>query len=61
MRTHFATEVASLKNELSALTKRERSKRSGLQKQINSKEAEASAARESKELLDGYYGDASGQ
>ncbi|HKO99862.1 MAG TPA: DUF5715 family protein [Pyrinomonadaceae bacterium] len=56
-RLTLTNEIAGLKKELAGLGKRERSKRNGLQKQINANEAEAKAALESKELLDRYYAD----
>jgi uncharacterized protein DUF5715 len=57
-RARFESETAGLKKELSALAKRERSKRAGLQSQIAAREKEAKAAGENKALLDRYYGDA---
>lgn len=57
-RLRLASEISGLKKELSAVTKRERSKRSGLQNQIAAKEREVKAAGENKALLDRYYGDA---
>ncbi len=57
-RSKSESEIASLKKETSSLTKRERSKRAGLQKQIAAKGTTIKAASENKALLDGYYGDA---
>jgi hypothetical protein len=57
-RVRLASDVAGLKKEISALTKRERSKRRGLQNQIAVKEREVKVASENKALLDRYYGDA---
>ena len=57
-RSKSESEIAGLKKELSSLTKRERSKRAGLQKQVAAKESEIKAASENKALLDRYYGDA---
>ncbi len=57
-RVRLGSDIAVLKKELSALTKRERSKRGGLQNQIAAKEREVKAAGAHKELLDSYYGDA---
>jgi hypothetical protein len=56
-RLTLTNEIAGLKKELAGLGKRERSKRTGLQKQINAKETEAKAAVEYKELLDRDYSD----
>ncbi len=50
-------EIAALKKELGGLGRRERSKRAGLQKQINIRDTEAKAAIEYKELLDRDYSD----
>jgi hypothetical protein len=49
-------EIATLKQELSGLSKRERSKRAKLQSQIAAVQKEAKATTEDKELLDRYYG-----
>ncbi|MEK6281173.1 MAG: DUF5715 family protein [Acidobacteriota bacterium] len=51
-------EIAGLKKELSTLTRRERSKRTGLQGQIAAREKVVKAAVEHKAFLDRYYGDA---
>lgn len=50
--------VASLKQELSGVNKRERSRRSKLQAQINETEKSLKSTRENKELLDRSYGNA---
>lgn len=48
--------IATLKQELSGLGKRERSKRAKLQSQIAAVQKEVKATTEDKELLDRYYG-----
>jgi hypothetical protein len=57
-RSKSQSEIDGLKKELSSLTKRERSKRAGLQKRVAAKEGEIKAASENRALLDRYYGDA---
>jgi hypothetical protein len=57
-RATFEKEVAGLRKELGSLGKRERSQRSKVQTQIAATEKKAKAAREDKELLDRYYGNA---
>ena len=57
-RTKSESDIAGLKKELGSLTKRERSKRGGLQKQVAAEESVIKATSENKELLDRYYGDA---
>ncbi len=49
-------EIASLKQELAGLTKRERSRRGKLQSQVAANEKTLKAVRENKELLDRHYG-----
>ncbi|HEX8844606.1 MAG TPA: DUF5715 family protein [Pyrinomonadaceae bacterium] len=56
--TKIENEVAGLRQELSSLKRHERSRRVRLQAQIGEKEKALKAERESKELLDRYYGDA---
>lgn len=55
-RATLANEISGLKKELAGLSKRDRSKRTITQKQINAKEAVAKSAAESKDVLDQYYG-----
>jgi hypothetical protein len=55
-RARSEKEIAGLKQELSGLGKRERSKRAKLQSQIAAAQKEIKASAESKELLDSYYG-----
>jgi hypothetical protein len=54
-------EITGLKQEINSLNRRERSARVRLQNQISEKEKALKAARESKELLDHYYGDSDGR
>ncbi|HEX8922530.1 MAG TPA: DUF5715 family protein, partial [Pyrinomonadaceae bacterium] len=54
-RAVLENEIASLKAELSALSKTERSKRAKLQAQINEKEKAGKFKQEEKEALDRYY------
>ncbi|HEX8650225.1 MAG TPA: DUF5715 family protein [Pyrinomonadaceae bacterium] len=56
-RTGLEQEVASLRHELNSTTKRERSRRTKLQAQINGREKALKAERERKEQLDLYYSD----
>jgi hypothetical protein len=56
-RATLENETATLRQELNSLNKRERSARARLQNQISEKEKALKASRESKELLDRYYGD----
>jgi hypothetical protein len=56
--TKFENEIASFKQELNSLNKRERSRRNKLQSQIGEKEKALATEREQKELLDKYYADA---
>lgn len=49
-------EIATLKQELSGLGKRERSKRATLQSQIGAAQKEVRSGSDDKELLDRYYG-----
>ena len=56
-RAGLEQEVASLRQELTSTTKRERSRRTKLQAQINGREKALKAERERKEQIDLYYGD----
>ena len=56
-RAKYEKEVASLRKELSTLTKRERSKRKSLQASIAEAEKAFKGEQETKELLDRNYGD----
>jgi hypothetical protein len=55
-RSNLQQEIASLKAELRALTKRERTKQSELQKQITSREQELNSTDEERALFDQFYG-----
>ncbi|HEX8000777.1 MAG TPA: DUF5715 family protein [Pyrinomonadaceae bacterium] len=57
-RTTLENEIANLRQEINSLNKRERSKRSRLQAQINEKEKALKAERESRELFERSYADA---
>jgi Family of unknown function (DUF5715) len=57
-RATLENEINGLKQEISSLNKRERSRRAKLQSQINEKEKALKAKREAKELLNRYYDDA---
>lgn len=54
-------EIDSLKTELNALGKAERTQRARLKSQVNAKEKSLKAVGERKSLLDSYYGDAEGR
>ncbi len=60
-RTNLEHELANLRQELDSADNRERSRRVMLQAQIAQKEKALGAERETKELLDVYYGDAEKQ
>jgi len=55
-RSKIEKEMASLRQELGGVNKRDRSRRSKLQTQLDENEKVLTAQRESKELLDHYYG-----
>lgn len=57
-RTHREQEIATLKQEMSGLGKKERSKRGKLQSQITAAQAVIKANNEDKELLDRFYDNA---
>jgi Family of unknown function (DUF5715) len=57
-RTTLENEIAGLRQEINSLNKRERSKRSRLQAQINEKEKALKAWQESRELFERSYTDA---
>jgi len=54
--SNLRKEIASLNNQSRALTKRERTRQSDLQKQIATRQQELAATNEDKALLDRFYG-----
>jgi hypothetical protein len=61
LRAGLDSEIASLRKELSALGRRERSKRSALQARLNEKQKAANGPGQEKKVLDRYYADSAGR